>query len=111
LEVEREREKEKNGKAHIIPERHDQDPIAAKGFVHLRPAADFIESIAVVKCLELVLAEFFIEPIAGNTLDSGLGHIDLLAVLDEELVDFALLELGDDAMKANSVFQLFFLGP
>lgn len=88
---------------YIVPDRHDKDQGLRNGFVKGGEASDLTVAVAIIENGELVLAELGGNGAgAGKAVELGAGNLDLLAVLDEELGELVLLELGHDTVLAIS---------
>lgn len=76
-----------------------------QSLLHGAPAADLSVTVNIlVKDVEKDIAEAGVDVGAvGEALPSGGGDLDLLAALDEVLVQVVGLELGDDAVGALGV--------
>ncbi len=101
-----------NGETYIVPDGHDEHHGDRKGLVELGEAADLGKAVAVAKCLELSRAELGSDgrAVLGNAIELGRRDLNLLSVLDEELSELVLLELGHDAAGKHGPGQQHTLG-
>jgi hypothetical protein len=92
---------------YIIPDGHDEDHGNPESRVELREAADLGKAVPVTKRFELVSAELGgdVATVSRQALKGRRRNVNLLAVLDEELGEFVLLEAGDDAVKGDKPSQ------
>ncbi len=92
---------------YIVPNGHDEDHGNSEGRVELRKAADLGKAVPVTKRLELGSAELGgdVATVRRHTLPGRRRNVNLLAVLDEELREFVLLEAGHDAVKGDEPSQ------
>jgi len=94
---------------HVIPDGHGEDHGNADSSVESGKAADLGVAVTIAKGLELRGAELGRDgagAVAVDALDGRARDLDLLSVLDEELGELVLLELGDDAVQNTDLSVL-----
>jgi hypothetical protein len=87
------------GATYVIPDGHDKDHGNGEGLVQSIEATGLGEAVAVIEDAELSIAE--LRGDVGAVREAGpgrRGHLDLAAVLDEELREPVTLEAGDNAV-------------